>query len=58
MEASVTAGWETLLAAELGAAATLLGLVFVGVSINLTRIMASGCWSSGPSRRWSCCWRC
>ena len=42
MEASVTAGWETLLAAELGAAATLLGLVFVGVSINLTRIMASG----------------
>jgi hypothetical protein len=42
VEASVTAGWETLLAAELGAAATLLGLVFVGVSINLTRIMASG----------------
>jgi hypothetical protein len=42
VDVSVTAGWETLLAAELGAAATLLGLVFVGVSINLTRIMASG----------------
>ena len=31
--------WNTLLAAEVGASATLTGLVFVAVSINLTRIM-------------------
>jgi hypothetical protein len=32
--------WNTLLAVEAGAAATLMGLVFVAVSINLTRIMS------------------
>jgi hypothetical protein len=32
--------WQTLLAVQSGAAATLTGLVFVAVSINLGRIMA------------------
>jgi hypothetical protein len=32
-------GWSTFLAAELGAAASLSGLLFVAVSINLTRIL-------------------
>jgi hypothetical protein len=32
--------WQTLLAVQAGAAATLTGLVFVAVSINLGRIMA------------------
>jgi hypothetical protein len=41
MNASPTAGWESLFSAELGAAAALLGLVFVGVSINISRIVAS-----------------
>jgi modulator of FtsH protease len=36
--ASIT-DWSTLLTAEAGAAATLMGLVFVAVSINLNRIM-------------------
>lgn len=34
-------GWENLFVGELGASAALTGLVFVGVSINLTKIMAS-----------------
>jgi hypothetical protein len=34
------AEWNALLAVEAGAAATLTGLVFVAVSINLTRIMS------------------
>ena len=34
------AEWQTFLAVEAGAAATLTGLVFVAVSINLDRIMA------------------
>jgi hypothetical protein len=34
------AEWSTLLAVEAGAAATLMGLVFVALSINLTRILA------------------
>jgi hypothetical protein len=34
------AEWNTLLAVEAGAAATLTGLVFVAVSINLSRILA------------------
>jgi hypothetical protein len=34
------AEWNALLAVEAGAAATLMGLVFVAVSINLTRIMS------------------
>jgi hypothetical protein len=31
--------WQTLLAVEAGAAATLMGLIFVAVSINLARIL-------------------
>jgi hypothetical protein len=34
------AEWNTLLAVEAGAAATLMGLVFVALSINLSRILA------------------
>jgi len=34
------ADWNTLLAVQAGAAATLTGLVFVAVSINLSRIMS------------------
>ena len=34
-------GWENLFLGELGAAAALTGLVFVGVSVNLTKIMTS-----------------
>jgi hypothetical protein len=37
--ASITE-WNTLLAVEAGAAATLTGLVFVALSINLSRILA------------------
>ena len=33
-------GWENFFIAEVGASAALVGLVFVGISINLTRIMA------------------
>ena len=33
-------GWENFFIAEVGASAALAGLVFVGISINLTRIMA------------------
>jgi uncharacterized integral membrane protein len=34
-------GWENFLVGELGASGALTGLVFVGVSINLTKIMSS-----------------
>ena len=34
-------GWENFFVGELGAAAALTGLVFVGISINLNKIMAS-----------------
>lgn len=34
-------GWENFFVGELGASAALTGLVFVGVSINLTKIMAA-----------------
>ena len=34
-------GWENFFVGELGASAALTGLVFVGVSINLTKIMSS-----------------
>ena len=34
-------GWENFFVSELGASAALTGLVFVGVSINLTKIMTS-----------------
>jgi modulator of FtsH protease len=33
-------GWENFFVAQVGASAALAGLVFVGVSINLTRIMS------------------
>ncbi len=33
-------GWENFFVAEVGASATLAGLIFVGVSINLAKIMA------------------
>ena len=33
-------GWENFLIAEVGASAALLGLIFVGVSINLSRIIS------------------
>jgi hypothetical protein len=35
-------GWDSLFAAQVGASASLAGLVFVGISINLTKIIASG----------------
>ena len=34
-------GWEAFFAAQLAAAATLAGLLFVGVSLNLTKILAN-----------------
>jgi hypothetical protein len=40
MNAYTTAGWESFFVAEVGAAAALTGLIFVAVSINLTRILA------------------
>ena len=33
-------GWENFFIAEVGASAALLGLIFVGVSINLTKILS------------------
>lgn len=35
-------GWENFLVAQVGASAALAGLVFVGVSINLARILSTG----------------
>ncbi|HEV7384706.1 MAG TPA: hypothetical protein VGN89_07485 [Phenylobacterium sp.] len=35
-------GWENFFMAQVGASASLAGLVFVGVSLNLTKIMSSG----------------
>ena len=40
MSAYTTAGWESFFVAEVGAAAALTGLLFVAVSINLSRILA------------------
>jgi hypothetical protein len=39
MSTNVLSGWDNFLVAELGAAAALAGLLFVAVSINLTRIL-------------------
>jgi modulator of FtsH protease len=36
---SVTGGWENFFVAQAGASAALSGLLFVAVSINLTRIL-------------------
>ncbi len=33
-------GWENFFIAEVGASVALTGLIFVGVSINLTRILS------------------
>ena len=33
-------GWESFFIAEVGASAALVGLIFVGVSINLIRILS------------------
>jgi hypothetical protein len=35
-------GWDNFFMAQVGASAALAGLVFVGISINLTKIIASG----------------
>jgi hypothetical protein len=37
---AIASGWENFFVAEVGAAAALSGLLFVAVSINLTRILA------------------
>jgi modulator of FtsH protease len=39
MPTDVMQGWSNFFVAELGAAATLAGLLFVAVSINLTRVL-------------------
>jgi modulator of FtsH protease len=39
MDATVLADWRDFFAAQLGAGATLLGLLFVGLSINLDKIL-------------------
>lgn len=46
LDAFSTAGWEAFFAAEVAAAGALTGLVFVGLSINLSRIL-SGAGLSG-----------
>lgn len=35
------AAWQPFFAAQLGAGAALLGLLFVGLSLNLSRILAN-----------------
>ncbi len=35
-------GWDSFFTAQVGASASLAGLVFVGISLNLTKIMGSG----------------
>jgi hypothetical protein len=40
VDASITTGWENFFVAEAGASAALTGLIFVAVSINLSRILS------------------
>ncbi|HXJ21856.1 MAG TPA: hypothetical protein VMT03_16645 [Polyangia bacterium] len=40
MHAYTTAGWDSFFVAEVGASAALVGLLFLSVSINLTRILS------------------
>jgi len=40
LDATIISGWGNYLVAQAGAAATLTGLLFVAVSINLTRVLA------------------
>lgn len=40
MGVPITAGWENFFVAEAGASAALTGLIFVAVSINLSKILA------------------
>jgi modulator of FtsH protease len=40
MNGYVTSGWENFFVAEVGASAALTGLLFVAVSINLSRVLA------------------
>ena len=40
MTCGITSEWNTLLGVEAGAAATLTGLIFVAVSLNLSRILS------------------
>jgi modulator of FtsH protease len=46
VHAYATTGWENFFVAEAGAAAALTGLIFVAVSINLSKILASA-WLPG-----------
>jgi hypothetical protein len=53
------ADWEGLFIAEAGASAALAGLLFVAVSINLTKILEVPGRSGRAGRRlcyWSPCW--
>jgi hypothetical protein len=55
MHAHTTDGWGQLFLAEAGASAALAGLLFVAISINLTKILEVRGLAAGLERR-SCCW--
>jgi hypothetical protein len=50
--------WESFFVAEVGASAVLAGLVFVGLSINLDKIIAGSGLPGRAWRPWSRCWSC